>query len=70
MKHNKAPGPDGFSTEFYQIFWEIIIGDLMALFQDFYEDILPFLALILESLHCYQNRERHHILSIFALYAY
>jgi hypothetical protein len=48
MKHNKAPGPDGFPTEFYQIFWEPIKGDLMALFHDFYEDKLPLLALISE----------------------
>jgi hypothetical protein len=41
MKHNKAPGPDDFLAEFYQIFWEIIKGDLMALFQDFYDDSLP-----------------------------
>jgi hypothetical protein len=34
MEHNKAPGPDGFPIEFYQTFWEIIKGDLMALFED------------------------------------
>jgi hypothetical protein len=45
MKHNKAPGPDGFPTELYQIFWKIIKGDLMALFNDFYEDKLPFFSL-------------------------
>jgi hypothetical protein len=49
MKHNKAPGPDGFQAEFYQIFWEIIKRDLMALFKDFYEDKLPLLASFLES---------------------
>jgi hypothetical protein len=38
MKHNKAPGLDGFSAEFYQIFWETIKGDLMALIKDFYEE--------------------------------
>jgi hypothetical protein len=32
MEHNKAPGPDRFSTEFYQSCWEIIKEDLMALF--------------------------------------
>jgi hypothetical protein len=45
MKYNKAPGPDGFPVEFYQIFWEIIKGDLMALFKDFYEDRLPLFSL-------------------------
>jgi hypothetical protein len=48
MKHNKAPGPDGFSAEFYQIFWETIKGDLMALFKDFYEDKLPLFSLNFE----------------------
>lgn len=32
IEHNKAPNPDGFSTEFYQKFWEIIKGDLMQMF--------------------------------------
>jgi hypothetical protein len=32
MEHNKAPGPDGFPAEFYQIFWSVIKGDLMAMF--------------------------------------
>ena len=32
MEHNKAPGPDGFSAEFYQYFWEIIKSDLLELF--------------------------------------
>jgi hypothetical protein len=33
MEHNKAPGSDGFPTEFYQTFWETIKGDLLDLFQ-------------------------------------
>jgi hypothetical protein len=32
MEHNKAPGPDGFPVEFYQVFWEVIKDDLLALF--------------------------------------
>jgi hypothetical protein len=41
MEHNKAPGPDGFPPEFYQVFWELIKDDLMALFSDFYQGSLP-----------------------------
>jgi hypothetical protein len=32
MEHNKAPGPDGFPVEFYQVFLEVIKDDLLALF--------------------------------------
>ena len=32
MNHNKAPGLDGFPAEFYQVFWDTIKNDLMALF--------------------------------------
>jgi hypothetical protein len=49
MKHNKAPGPDGFLAEFYQIFWETIKKDLMALFKYFYEDKLPLFSLNFET---------------------
>jgi hypothetical protein len=45
MKHNKAPGPDGFLAEFYQILWETIKNNLMALFKDFYKDKLPLFSL-------------------------
>ena len=45
MEHNKAPGPDGFLAEFFQVFWEIIKEDLMALFKDFHEERLPLYSL-------------------------
>jgi hypothetical protein len=40
MKHNRAPGPDGFPIEFFQKFWELIKVDLLALFIDFYNGSL------------------------------
>jgi hypothetical protein len=41
MEHNKAPKPDGFPPEFYQVFWNLIKDDLMALFTDFHHEFLP-----------------------------
>jgi hypothetical protein len=37
MKHNSAPGPDGFPAEFFQNFWELIHMDIWNLFKDFYD---------------------------------
>ena len=34
MEPNKAPGPDGFPAEFYQKIWDIIMDDLLKLFND------------------------------------
>jgi hypothetical protein len=66
MKHNKAPGPDGFPVEFYQIFWEIIKGDLMALFKDFYDDKLPLFSLNFRIITLLlKQREATLLLSIF-----
>jgi hypothetical protein len=62
MKHNKAPGPDGFPAKFYQIFWEIIEGDLMALFKDFYDNRLPLFSLNFEIITLLpKQREATHI---------
>jgi len=45
MEHNKAPDPDGFPDEFYQVFWEVIKHDLMALFMDFHKADLNLFSL-------------------------
>jgi len=45
MEHNKAPGPDGFPAEFYQVFWGLIKDDLMALFSDFFNEDLNLFSL-------------------------
>jgi len=45
MEHNKAPGPNGFPAEFYQVFWSIIKDDLMALFSDFHKEELNLFSL-------------------------
>jgi hypothetical protein len=41
MEQKKAPGLDGFPTEFYQFFWEIVKSDLMNLFYEFHAGRLP-----------------------------
>ena len=45
IEHNKAPGPDGFPTEFYQHFWDLIKGDLMQMFHDLHSGDLPLFSL-------------------------
>jgi len=45
MEHNKAPGPDSFPAEFYQVFWNVIKDDLMALFSDFHREDLNLFSL-------------------------
>ncbi len=41
MEHNKAPRPNGFPAEFYQVSWEVIEEDLMVVFRDFHSGELP-----------------------------
>jgi hypothetical protein len=36
LDRDKAPGPDGFSLAFFQDCWEVVKGDFMAVFADFY----------------------------------
>jgi hypothetical protein len=45
MEHNKAPGPDGFPAEFYQVFWDLIKDDLLSLFHEFHKGHLPLFSL-------------------------
>jgi hypothetical protein len=45
MEHNKSSGPDGFPTEFYHVFGELIKGDLMTLFHEFHQDSLSLFSL-------------------------
>jgi hypothetical protein len=45
MERNKAPGPYGFPTEFYQKFWDVIKPDLMAMFSQLQSGELPLFRL-------------------------
>jgi hypothetical protein len=45
MEHNKSSGLDGFPAEFYHVFWELIKGDLVALFHKFHQGWLPLFSL-------------------------
>ena len=45
MKNNKAPGPDGFPTEFYKKCWHIIKGDLLPMSNDLFSGQLQLFHL-------------------------
>jgi len=45
MEHNKAPGPDGFSVEFYQVFWRVIKDDLLPIFSELHRETLDLYSL-------------------------
>ena len=38
MRKRKAPGPNGFSVEFFQEFWDIINHDLLDVVHEFYSN--------------------------------
>jgi hypothetical protein len=40
LKHNSAPGPDGFPSKFFQDFWDTIKSDLFNLFKSFHDGSL------------------------------
>jgi hypothetical protein len=48
MKVNLAPGPNGFTTIFFQKFWDTIQGDFLSMFQDFWEGHLDIKRLNFE----------------------
>jgi hypothetical protein len=36
VKHNKVAGPDGMPDELYQVFWDLIKGDLKKMLDAFH----------------------------------
>jgi hypothetical protein len=40
MEPNKAAGPDGFNAEFFQVFWDVVKGDLFNILEDLYNQEL------------------------------
>ena len=40
MKNNTAPGPDGFSVEFFKAFWPLIRDDIKEMLDKLYEGSL------------------------------
>jgi hypothetical protein len=45
MEHIKAPGLDGFPIEFYQVFWDLVKNNLMALYREFHKGNLLLYSL-------------------------
>lgn len=57
LKHNNAPGPDGFPADFYQFFWDVIKSNLMELFIDFHKGNLPLYSLNFRGIYVITKRK-------------
>jgi hypothetical protein len=40
IEHKKVPRPNGFPADFYQVFWEVIKNNFMAMFTNFHNNLL------------------------------
>jgi hypothetical protein len=58
MESNKAPGPDGFPSEFYQYLWETIKPDLIALLMSSMNVIFLFVVSTLQQLLFYRKEHK------------
>jgi hypothetical protein len=45
MERNKSPKPDQFTVEFYQVIWNVIKMDLMAMFVQLQQSEIPLFKL-------------------------
>jgi len=36
MKANKAPGPDGYTSDFFKVAWPVVGGDVVAASRNFF----------------------------------
>lgn len=55
IEHNKAPGPNDFLAEFYQVFWNVMEDDLCLRLMLSIRESYLFLALILAPLYSCLN---------------
>lgn len=45
MNPASAPGPDGQPMKFFHVFWNTVMGEVMAMFQEFYVGVLDLARL-------------------------